>query len=74
MQARVIDLLSQITIDDITVDLLRYNDAFNNAFKQFENYMQERNRSFGSSQMPILNRTGTSPTRTNSMSQSPTNK
>ncbi|CAF4609116.1 unnamed protein product [Rotaria sp. Silwood1] len=74
MQARVIDLLSQITIDDITVDLLRYNDQFNNAFKQFENYMQERNRRFGSSQMPILNRTGTSPTRTNSMSQSPTNK
>ncbi|CAF4691895.1 unnamed protein product [Rotaria socialis] len=46
MQARVIDLLAQISIDDITVDLLRYNDEFNNAFKTFEKYMQERNRRF----------------------------
>ncbi|CAF1312061.1 unnamed protein product [Rotaria sordida] len=69
MQARVIELLSQTSIDDITVDLLRYNDEFNNAFKTFDNYMQERNRRFGdSTQMPILNRT------TNPISQSPTNR
>ncbi|CAF3132409.1 unnamed protein product [Rotaria sp. Silwood2] len=75
MQARVIDLLSQVSLDDITVDLLRYNDEFNNAFKTFENYMQERNKRFGSTQMPISNQMITSPIRTsNSISKSPINK
>ena len=56
------------------VDLLRYNDEFNNSFKAFENYMEERNRRFGSSQMPISNK-NISPSRTtNLMSQSPTKK
>jgi hypothetical protein len=74
MQSRIIDLLSQISIDDITVDLLRYNDEFNNSFKTFESYMQERERRVGSSQIPILNRTA-SPTQTKiSHSQSPTTK
>lgn len=47
MQARIIDLLSQISIDDMTVDLLRYNDEFNNSFKTFDNYMEERERRVG---------------------------
>lgn len=34
------------------VDLLRYNDEFNNSFKTFESYMQERNRRFGQTHMP----------------------
>lgn len=68
MQARIIDLLSQISIDDMTgkqksssivccdfflllssflVDLLRYNDEFNNSFKTFDSYMEERERRVG---------------------------
>jgi hypothetical protein len=58
----------------LIVDLLRYNDEFNNSFKTFESYMQERERRVGSSQIPILNRTA-SPTQTKiSHSQSPTTK
>lgn len=68
MQARIVDLLSQVSTDDITgktnlpvfffsyllididlVDLLRYNDEFHNAFKNFDNYMQERDRCFTAS-------------------------
>jgi hypothetical protein len=56
------------------VDLLRYNDEFNNSFKTFESYMEERDRRLGSSQMPTLNR-NLSPSRTtNPISQSPTKK
>ncbi|CAF4497059.1 unnamed protein product, partial [Rotaria magnacalcarata] len=47
MQARIIDLLSQVAIDEITVDLLRYNDEFNNVLKTFESYMLERERRVG---------------------------
>lgn len=93
MQLRIIDLLSQISIDDITgkfidltkketddsvffsrliVDLLRYNDEFNNSFKTFESYMQERERRVGPTQMPILNRTASPPQTNISTSQSPT--
>ncbi|CAF3732398.1 unnamed protein product [Adineta steineri] len=55
MQARIVDLLSQVSADDITVDLLRYNDEFNNSFKTFEKYMQERDKRFGASHRPTLN-------------------
>ncbi|CAF4245536.1 unnamed protein product [Rotaria sp. Silwood2] len=61
MQARIIDLLTQVAIDEITVDLLRYNDEFNNSLKTFENYMQERERRVGPSQVPILNQTASPP-------------
>ena len=72
MQSRLIELLSQISIDEITVDLLRYNDEFNNSFKTYESYMQERERRVGSTQIPISNRTA-SPLKTSiSNSQSPT--
>ncbi|CAF1408379.1 unnamed protein product [Rotaria sp. Silwood1] len=74
MQARIIDLLSQVAIDDITVDLLRYNDEFNNSLKTFESYMQERERRVGPAQMPILDQTA-SPTRSAiPTSQSPPTK
>ncbi len=56
------------------VDLLRYNDEFNNSFKTFESYMQERERRVGSSQIPILNRTVSPPKTPISTSQSPTKK
>jgi hypothetical protein len=72
MQARIIDLLSQISIDDITVDLLRYNDEFNNSFKTFESYMEERERRVGPSQIPISNRTASPIQHQISNSQSPT--
>jgi hypothetical protein len=72
MQSRIIDLLTQISIDDITVDLLRYNDEFNNSFKTYENYMQERERRVGPTQIPILNRTASPLPSTISNSQSPT--
>ncbi|CAF0772326.1 unnamed protein product [Adineta ricciae] len=55
MQARIVDLLSQVSADDITVDLLRYNDEFNNSFKTFESYMQQRDRRFGASHKPTYN-------------------
>ncbi|CAF0978869.1 unnamed protein product [Adineta steineri] len=74
MQARIFDLLSQISIDDITVDLLRYNDEFNNSFKNFESYMQERERRVGSSHIPIPNQTALAPKTSFSTSQSPTKK
>ncbi|UJR37336.1 hypothetical protein I4U23_030044 [Adineta vaga] len=74
MQSRIIELLSQISIDEITNDLLRYNDEFNNSFKTFESYMQEREKRVGSPYIPISNRTA-SPTKTSlSTSQSPTKK
>ncbi|CAM2716413.1 unnamed protein product [Rotaria socialis] len=74
MQARIIDLLSQVAIDEITVDLLRYNDEFNNALKTFESYMLERERRAGPSSIPILNQTAT-PLRTGAaFSQSPPTK
>ncbi|CAM4770075.1 unnamed protein product [Rotaria magnacalcarata] len=63
MQARIIDLLSQVAIDEITVDLLRYNDEFNNVLKTFESYMLERERRVGPPSMPTLNQTA-SPLRT----------
>lgn len=44
MQARVVDLLGKISMADVTADLLRYNDEFNNSFKAFENYIEERER------------------------------
>ncbi|CAF1215541.1 unnamed protein product, partial [Didymodactylos carnosus] len=44
MQARIIDLLSQIAIDEITVDLLRYNDELNNAFRNYASYMERREK------------------------------
>ena len=72
MQARVVDLLSQISIDDITLDLLRYNDEFNNSFKTYESYMQERERRVGPTQIPVLNRTASPLPSTISNSQSPT--
>jgi hypothetical protein len=72
MQARIVDLLAQVTIDDITVDLLRYNDEFNNSFITFENYMQERDRRFHSSPMPRLNsRTSPIKTSTNNADNEP---
>ena len=77
MQARIVDLLAQVSIDDITgdslfirlididipwilVDLLRYNDEFNNAFKTYESYMEERDRRFGASHMPRMNQPASS--------------
>jgi hypothetical protein len=72
MQARIIDLLTQISIDDITVDLLRYNDEFNNSFKTFESYMQEREKRVGPIQIPTLNRAASPPQTKISTSQSPT--
>lgn len=56
MQSRVVDLLSQVFIDDITVELLRHNDEFNNSFKTYENYMQEREKRVGPLQIPNTNR------------------
>ncbi|CAF1111397.1 unnamed protein product [Didymodactylos carnosus] len=47
MQARVIDLLSQVAIGDITADLLRYNDELNNTFKNYESYMEQREKVVG---------------------------
>ncbi|CAF4356126.1 unnamed protein product, partial [Adineta steineri] len=70
MQARIVDLLSQVSADDITVDLLRYNDEFNNSFKTFEKYMQERDKRFGASHRPTLNQ-NTASQPTNLHSQTP---
>lgn len=59
-----------LSLFSFLVDLLRYNDEFNNVLKTFESYMQERERRVGPAQMPIINRTA-SPTAT---SQSPSAK
>ncbi|CAF3782562.1 unnamed protein product, partial [Rotaria sordida] len=74
MQARIIDLLSQVSIDDMTVDLLRYNDEFNNVLKTFENYMLERERRVGPPSMPISNQTASTPRSVISTSPSSTSK
>ncbi|CAF1047400.1 unnamed protein product [Rotaria sordida] len=74
MQARIIDLLSQVSIDDMTVDLLRYNDEFNNVLKTFENYMLERERRVGPPSMPISNQTASTPRSVISTSPSSTTK
>ncbi len=57
---------------DLIVDLLRYNDEFNNSFKTFESYMEERERRVGPSPIPILNRTASPIQHQISNSQSPT--
>ena len=58
----------------ILVDLLRYNDEFNNSFKTFDSYMEERERRVGPSHIPITNRTA-SPTKSSlPTSQSPAGK
>jgi hypothetical protein len=49
----------------LLVDLLRYNDEFNNSFKTFESYMQERERRVGPSQ-PIIANSQSSPTKVSS--------
>lgn len=36
----------------LIVDLLRYNDEFNNSFITFESYMKERERRVGPALMP----------------------
>lgn len=57
-----------------TVDLLRYNDEFNNSFKTFESYMQERERRVGPTPNFVKDRTA-SPTKTSlPTSQSSVNK
>lgn len=78
MQARIIDLLSQISIDDMTVDLLRYNDEFNNSFKTFDSYMEERERRVGPLPVPtavaMQAATAAAATVTATSSSSPTRK
>lgn len=53
------------------MDLLRYNDEFNNSLKTFESYMQERERRVGPIQVPTLNRTASPTPNPIPTSQSP---
>lgn len=69
IQSRIVELLSQVSIDEITVDLLRYNDEFNNSFKTFDSYMEERERRVGPRQ---LNQAASAATSQNTISFSPT--
>lgn len=40
MQERIVELLNQISIEEVTVDLLHLNDELNNLFMRFDRYQR----------------------------------
>lgn len=42
MQSRIVDLIGKVNNDEITADLLRFNDELNNLFLRYQRY--EKNR------------------------------